>query len=166
MDAALGLPKEETPKVDTIISTSRFRVRSAVADKFYQYLGGGVVTIVGDAAHVHSPAGGQGMNLGLRDAIDLGHTLATIIKYETSSQASPTVKQAFAEKSLERFSAKRRDLAMGVIKLTKVMTWATGLKSTPARKARNGVWSLLGRSSSVPNRFALRLSGLEPNRRN
>ena len=36
----------------------------------------GRVVLAGDAAHVHSPAGGQGMNLGIRDAFDLGHRLA------------------------------------------------------------------------------------------
>lgn len=34
------------------------------------------VLLAGDAAHIHSPAGGQGMNLGIRDAYDLAHRLA------------------------------------------------------------------------------------------
>src|SRR5205814_4508561 len=33
----------------------------------------------GDAAHIHFPAGGQGMNLGIQDAVNLGWKLATVI---------------------------------------------------------------------------------------
>src|SRR5262249_61686676 len=38
----------------------------------------GQVLLAGDAAHVHSPAGGQGLNLGLGDAISLGGKLAAV----------------------------------------------------------------------------------------
>src|SRR5262249_56729790 len=38
----------------------------------------GRVLLAGDAAHVHSPAGGQGLNLGLGDAISLGGKLAAV----------------------------------------------------------------------------------------
>jgi len=40
----------------------------------------GRVLLAGDAAHVHSPFGGQGMNLGLGDAMNLGWKLASVIK--------------------------------------------------------------------------------------
>jgi 3-(3-hydroxy-phenyl)propionate hydroxylase len=39
----------------------------------------GRVLIAGDAAHVHSPAGGQGMNTGLQDAVNLGWKLAEVV---------------------------------------------------------------------------------------
>lgn len=39
----------------------------------------GRVLLAGDAAHIHFPAGGQGMNLGIQDAVNLGWKLATVI---------------------------------------------------------------------------------------
>lgn len=56
--------------------TGSFRVRCRIARSFRQ----GRVFLAGDAAHVISPAGGQGMNLGLHDAADLGPRLAGVIR--------------------------------------------------------------------------------------
>jgi 2-polyprenyl-6-methoxyphenol hydroxylase-like FAD-dependent oxidoreductase len=44
----------------------------------------GRVLLAGDACHVHSPLGGQGLNLGLGDAMNLGWKLASVIRRETS----------------------------------------------------------------------------------
>src|SRR5207244_3930640 len=43
----------------------------------------GRVFLAGDAAHIHSPAGGQGLNLGLQDAFNLGWKLAEVIRGES-----------------------------------------------------------------------------------
>src|ERR671920_791058 len=40
----------------------------------------GRVLLAGDAAHVHSPVGGQGLNLGVQDAVNLGWKLAQVIR--------------------------------------------------------------------------------------
>ena len=40
----------------------------------------GRVLLAGDAAHVHSPAGGQGLNLGVQDAVNLGWKLAQVVQ--------------------------------------------------------------------------------------
>ena len=46
----------------------------------------GRVLLAGDAAHVHSPSGGQGLNVGVQDAVNLGWKLAQVIE-ETSPES-------------------------------------------------------------------------------
>jgi len=57
--------------VTELIWGSRFRIHYRVA---YTYRAGRLL-LAGDAAHVHSPVGGQGMNLGIQDAVALGDAL-------------------------------------------------------------------------------------------
>ncbi|MEF1435478.1 FAD-dependent monooxygenase, partial [Neisseria gonorrhoeae] len=40
----------------------------------------GRVLLAGDAAHVHSPVGGKGLNIGVQDAVNLGWKLAQVVK--------------------------------------------------------------------------------------
>ncbi|MHC8319584.1 FAD-dependent oxidoreductase [Pseudomonas sp. GB2N2] len=54
---------------------STYRVHHRVADHFR----GGRAFLLGDAAHVHSPVGGQGMNTGIGDAINLAWKLAAVL---------------------------------------------------------------------------------------
>ncbi|GAA4390751.1 FAD-dependent oxidoreductase [Tsukamurella soli] len=54
---------------------SRWRVNVRLADRFRR----GRVFLAGDAAHVHSPAGGLGMNTGIQDAYNLGWKLAAVL---------------------------------------------------------------------------------------
>ncbi|GAA2907520.1 hypothetical protein Acy02nite_11560 [Actinoplanes cyaneus] len=81
----LTAPPTETPvpelvaSVDPSISvtevawTSQFRANIRMASRFRA----GNVFLAGDAAHVHSPAGGQGLNTGVQDGYNLGWKLAT-----------------------------------------------------------------------------------------
>lgn len=55
---------------------SRYRVHHRVADHFRQ----GNAFLLGDAGHIHSPAGGQGMNTGIGDAMNLGWKLAHVLQ--------------------------------------------------------------------------------------
>ena len=61
---------------------STYRIQHRCAERFRN----GRCFILGDAAHVHSPAGGQGMNTGLQDAYNLGWKLALVVsgRAETS----------------------------------------------------------------------------------
>jgi 2-polyprenyl-6-methoxyphenol hydroxylase-like FAD-dependent oxidoreductase len=59
---------------------SKYHVHHRVADHFRQ----GRVFIAGDAGHIHSPAGGQGMNTGIGDAVNLAWKLAAVIRGRTS----------------------------------------------------------------------------------
>jgi FAD binding domain len=66
--------------VDKVNWFSKYHVHHRVADHFRQ----GRVFIAGDAGHIHSPAGGQGMNTGIGDAINLAWKLAAVIRGRTS----------------------------------------------------------------------------------
>jgi 2-polyprenyl-6-methoxyphenol hydroxylase-like FAD-dependent oxidoreductase len=55
---------------------STYHVHHRVADRFRQ----GRVFLLGDAAHIHSPVGGQGMNTGIGDAVNLAWKLAAVLR--------------------------------------------------------------------------------------
>lgn len=63
--------------VTEVLWASDFRPRAALADRFRQ----GRVFLAGDAAHVHSPAGGQGLNTSIQDAYNLGWKLARVLRH-------------------------------------------------------------------------------------
>ncbi len=63
-------------KVTDVNWFSTYRVHHRVADKFRV----GRAFLVGDAGHVHSPAGGQGMNTGIGDAVNLGWKIAHVLQ--------------------------------------------------------------------------------------
>lgn len=74
----------------------------------------GRVFFAGDAAHVHSPAGGQGMNTGLQDAYNLAWKLALVVK------------GAAAEKLLDTYNQERLPFAQSLIRSTdRVFSMAT-----------------------------------------
>jgi 2-polyprenyl-6-methoxyphenol hydroxylase-like FAD-dependent oxidoreductase len=66
---------------------STYRIQHRCAERFRK----GRCFILGDAAHVHSPAGGQGMNTGLQDAYNLGWKLALVV----SGRAAPSLLDSF-----------------------------------------------------------------------
>ena len=71
-DRAIKHLKVEVAKVNWF---STYRVHHRVAEHFRK----GRAFLLGDAAHIHSPAGGQGMNTGIGDAINLAWKLATVL---------------------------------------------------------------------------------------
>ncbi|WP_312512068.1 FAD-dependent oxidoreductase [Massilia sp.] len=65
-------------EVDTVHWFSAYRVHHRITNHYRS----GQVFLVGDAAHVHSPAGGQGMNTGIGDAVNLAWKLAAVVRRE------------------------------------------------------------------------------------
>ena len=76
----------------------------------------GPLFVVGDAAHVHSPAGGQGMNTGIQDAANLGWKLAFAASHTASRSAS-------LETLLDSYEAERRPVARRTLALTHLLFW-------------------------------------------
>jgi 2-polyprenyl-6-methoxyphenol hydroxylase-like FAD-dependent oxidoreductase len=81
---------------------SAYRVHHRVADHF----GKGRVFLAGDAGHVHSPAGGQGMNTGIGDAVNLAWKLAAVL----GRRASPAL--------LDTYEAERIPFARSLVNTT------------------------------------------------
>ncbi|MCF2493456.1 FAD-dependent oxidoreductase [Dyadobacter chenhuakuii] len=82
-------------KIEQVNWFSTYRVHHRVTDHFRK----GRVFLLGDAAHVHSPAGGQGMNTGIMDAINLAWKLAAVVKGQAPDSlldSYETERQAFA----------------------------------------------------------------------
>ncbi|WP_406235828.1 FAD-dependent oxidoreductase [Nocardia sp. NBC_01009] len=130
-------------KVREVLWSSRFRVHHRVANHYRA----GRVLLAGDAAHVHSPAGGQGMNTGIQDAAFLGPLLVRVIQGEPAA-------------ILDGYEATRRPVALGVVAFTDRMTKMATLRPRPARLLRNTVMSLVIRIPAVRNKLAFQLAEL------
>jgi 2-polyprenyl-6-methoxyphenol hydroxylase-like FAD-dependent oxidoreductase len=81
----------------------------------------GRVFLAGDVAHIHSPAGGQGMNTGMQDAFNLAWKLATVVH------------GAGGERLLDSYHAERYPVAEQVITFTNRLTKAGTLSGLPRR---------------------------------
>ena len=128
--------------VTDVVWGSRFRIHHRVADTYRA----GRLLLAGDAAHVHSPAGGQGMNLGIQDGVALAGALAAVL-----AGASDNV--------LDEYNATRRPIAHQVVEMTDRLTRLATLPRA-ARPIRNTAIGLIGRVPSVQRALAMRLSGL------
>ncbi|WP_375486113.1 FAD-dependent monooxygenase [uncultured Jatrophihabitans sp.] len=82
-------------------SVSLWRANVRLVERYRE----GHVLLAGDAAHIHSPAGGQGMNTGIQDAYNLGWKLAAVI-----SGAAPAL--------IGTYGDERRPVAAGVLALS------------------------------------------------
>jgi 2-polyprenyl-6-methoxyphenol hydroxylase-like FAD-dependent oxidoreductase len=132
-------------RVEEVAWTSRFRVQHRLATSYRN----GPMFLAGDAAHVHSPAGGQGMNTGIQDAADLGDLLGRVIAGE------------LPETQLDSYQNRRRPVAQRVVSLTDRMTRMATLRAPGARLARNLLLNLLLRNPALRRRVTMRIAELE-----
>lgn len=93
-------------RADAPTELGRFRVNQRKAVRYSQ----GRVFLAGDAAHVHSPVGAQGMNTGMQDAFNLAWKLALVVK----GQASPRL--------LESYEVEREQVGEALLKGTNLAT--------------------------------------------
>jgi 2-polyprenyl-6-methoxyphenol hydroxylase-like FAD-dependent oxidoreductase len=124
--------------------SSRFRVQHRIADTYRN----GPVFLVGDAAHVHSPAGGQGMNTGIQDGIMLAGLLADVLGGHTPAA------------ELDRYEAVRRPVALGVVAMTHRLSRAATARHPLTRFLRNTALHAAGRLRRVRHAAAMSLAEL------
>ncbi len=105
-EALQRLLEERTGRTDLRVGevtwSSTFRARAAMAGRFRSDR----VLLAGDAAHVHSPAGGQGLNTSLQDAYNLGWKLDAVLRLN----APDTL--------LDTYESERMEVAAGVLGLS------------------------------------------------
>jgi 2-polyprenyl-6-methoxyphenol hydroxylase-like FAD-dependent oxidoreductase len=99
-------PSGHPATVRDVVWSSRFRIHHGVVARYRN----GRAFLAGDAAHVHSPAGGQGMNIGIQDAVCLGGHLAGVL---IGGEASTF---------LDKYETERRPVARRVVRMTDQMT--------------------------------------------
>lgn len=98
--------------------------------------------LLGDAAHVHSPAGGQGMNTGMQDAFNLAWKLAMVVRGKAR------------EGLLESFSAERSKVGDEVLKSAGRLTVIGTLKNPVAQAVRDTVAHALMGLTAVRHKLA------------
>jgi 3-(3-hydroxy-phenyl)propionate hydroxylase len=105
------------------------------------------VLLAGDAAHVHPPVGGQGLQIGVQDAVNLGWKLAQVVK-----ETSP-------ESLLETYHAERHPIAARALRNTMAQTAL--LRSDERTEALRDTMSELLSMDEPRKRIAAMMSGLE-----
>jgi 2-polyprenyl-6-methoxyphenol hydroxylase-like FAD-dependent oxidoreductase len=107
----------------------------------------GRVLLAGDAAHVHSPMGGQGLNLGVQDAVNLGWKLAQVVH-----GTSP-------ETLLDTYHAERHPVGARVLRTTMAQTALS--RGDERMEAVRETMSELLRMDEPRKRYAAMMSGLD-----
>src|SRR5215467_1800546 len=123
---------------------STFNISRRKAERFSQ----GRVFLAGDAAHIHSPAGGQGMNTGIQDAHNLAWKLTLV-----ASHQSP-------ENLLDSYDAEREPVAAGVLEFTDQFTKMATLHNRVAQGIRDLALHLLASLPRFEQNLAERLAEL------
>ncbi len=109
----------------------------------------GRVFLAGDAAHIHSPAGGQGMNTGMQDAVNLAWKLAMVVR----GQAHPSL--------LDSYSPERSAVGDMMPRNAGRLTDMATLSNPAAQAARNLALRFLLGLDAVRNRMAAQMSEIE-----
>ncbi len=129
--------------------TTRFRVHRRLAAQYRS----GRCFLAGDAAHVHSPVGGQGMNTGIQDGYNLGWKLASVILGHVK------------EELLDSYEAERRPVAKATLRGTDFATRLGMMNQPLARAIRGRVASFLTSLAPVRDRITRTVAELDVNYR-
>ncbi|MEY9963844.1 2-polyprenyl-6-methoxyphenol hydroxylase-like FAD-dependent oxidoreductase [Streptacidiphilus sp. MAP12-16] len=124
---------------------SRFHSDERQAPTYRQ----GRVFLAGDAAHCHSPAGGQGMNTGLQDAANLGWKLVAAVR----GWAAPDL--------LDSYQAERHPVGRTVLRTSGGLLRVALAQSVPTRIVRGALSALADRLGPLARRGGRTVSGID-----
>ncbi|MEO6090167.1 MAG: FAD-dependent monooxygenase [Umezawaea sp.] len=137
-------PAAAGAKVSSLEMVSIWRVRHRLADTF----GRGPFFLVGDAAHVHSPVGAQGLNTGIQDAFNLAWKLAAVLD-GTAGRAL-----------LDTYDGERRPMAQGLLAFTAQLHDVSTMSNPDSIHLRNRMLGVLGELPEFSGWLARRLAQL------
>ncbi|WP_298956823.1 FAD-dependent monooxygenase [uncultured Methylobacterium sp.] len=132
-------------RVEDPVWLTHFRINERKVSEYRH----GRVFLAGDAAHIHSPAGGQGMNTGMQDAINLAWKLAMVVR----GQAAETL--------LDSYSPERNAVGEMVLRNAGRLTDMATLSNPAAQAARNLALRVLLGFHAVRDRMAATMSEIE-----
>ena len=124
-----------------------FRIHRREAARFRE----GRVFLLGDAAHIHSPVGGQGMNMGIQDAFNLAWKLSLVLRNGNNPRL------------LDSYEAERKPVDEAVIRQTDRATRMISLHGSVTSFVRDHLMSLLTQIPAVAEKFGEGISGLAVN---
>ncbi len=130
--------------LDDAVGLGAFRIHSRQVERYRVDR----IFVAGDAAHIHSPVGGQGMNTGMQDAHNLAWKLALVHR----GRARPVL--------LDSYDAERRPIARRVLRATDFATRLGILDSGVARGLRNTAGRVASRIDWLRRRVAHEMSEL------
>ncbi|WEF35461.1 FAD-dependent monooxygenase [Pseudoduganella chitinolytica] len=141
-----ALVDERSPgaRVRELLWSSSFHLQHRIAAEVHR----GRYLLCGDAAHVHSPAGGQGMNIGIQDAVELAAPLALALREGDLA-------------GIVAWARHRHEVAREVVRMTDGLTRMATVSSGVGRAVRDAVLGVVGHSEFLRQKVAVRLAELE-----
>jgi 2-polyprenyl-6-methoxyphenol hydroxylase-like FAD-dependent oxidoreductase len=137
-------PATNPGRIHDVVWSSRFHIHHRVAKSPRN----GRILLCGDSAHVHSPAGGQGMNTGIQDSVSLAGALTR------------TVADG-ADGPLNTWANERHRVAVDVVALTDRMTRLATMKSSAGQALRNLAVAFAGHLPPVRAALARTLAEID-----
>ncbi len=131
-------------KIDTLVWHSKFSINTRMINQLKSER----VFFMGDAAHIHSPAGGQGMNTGMQDAYNLAWKLAMTCKQQTKKSI------------LTSYQAERIPVIKDVLEISERMTKFGFLKNSLFNCLRRQMLKRVSRNKRLHALFINRMSQL------
>jgi 2-polyprenyl-6-methoxyphenol hydroxylase-like FAD-dependent oxidoreductase len=132
-------------QVESVASASAYRVQQRVAATLRK----DNVFLLGDAAHTHSPAGGQGMNTGIQDAANLGWKLHHLLTGRAAAEL------------LDSYDSERRPVAAHLIAFTAQLMQVATFAEPSSVELRNDTLQAVGNVRGVTDYLATTLAQLD-----